>query len=84
MARAQRKLEGFVAILARIEFRAVGEPARVVHGNRLPGAGFGTFADNDFFDDKAAGRGGLTHGVAPGCGLMNAAIMPERLAASRP
>jgi hypothetical protein len=36
-----------------------------MHGNHLPGTGFVALANNYVFDDKAAGRGGLTHAFAP-------------------
>jgi hypothetical protein len=53
--------KGSLRSLLESNLRSVGQPARVMHGNHLPGTGFGAFADNHFFDDKAAGRGDLTH-----------------------
>ena len=55
LARAERKHERVVAVLARIELLAVGEPAGVVHGDVLAGGGCGAVADDDVFDDQAAG-----------------------------
>jgi hypothetical protein len=47
-----------------------------MHGNHLSGTGFRAFAYDQFFDDKPAGRGGLTHCLAPECLLNDASIMP--------
>src|SRR5262249_35450632 len=58
VAAAEREYERVAAVLARIELRAVGEPAGVVDLDALTGGGERSVADYDVIDDETGGAGG--------------------------
>src|SRR5512135_3803692 len=59
LAHAELEFEWVVAVDAGVELLAVGEPAGVMHGHVLAGAGGGAVADDEVFDDEFA------HGFSP-------------------
>src|SRR5574341_227802 len=59
LALAEVEDERITAVLAGVEFRAIGEPAGVMHGDFLAGRGDGAGADDEIFNHK------LGHGQLP-------------------
>src|SRR5258706_5577037 len=60
---AEREDERIAAVLARIEFRSVGQPAGVMHAHLLAGGRGVSAADGEFLELQAAGGSSCRHGL---------------------
>src|SRR6185436_6618974 len=61
VALAEREDERLAAVLARIEFRSVRQPAGVMHAHLLAGGRGVSGADDQFFEHEAAGGSSCRH-----------------------